>query len=119
MTLRLRPHVGAPAEARRFVRSTCAARLPEPVVYDAGVCTSEIVTNAVRHSREMLTVAVACDEARVCVAVHDDGGAFEPGQPALAQAHNESGRGLQIVAALARSWGVKPGRGGKTIWFAL
>jgi hypothetical protein len=51
----------------------------------------------------------------------DDSGATMPEINAEVPQHATSGRGLQIVQALADQWGVRP-RGhasGKTVWFTL
>jgi hypothetical protein len=39
--------------------------------------------------------------------------------PAGAATDAQSGRGLQIVDALAVRWGVRPEREGKTVWFEI
>ena len=51
------------------------------------------------------------------VEVGDD----NPLAPALAEVgpEAESGRGLRIVAALARRWGTDPCEAGKTVWFEV
>jgi anti-sigma regulatory factor (Ser/Thr protein kinase) len=92
--------------------------LPRPVIDDACLLVSELVTNGVRHARTMLTVAVDCDGDRVSVAVHDDSAAAVAPRPDLSPA-DESGRGLALVEAVARAWGVVTGDTGKTVWFRL
>jgi len=94
---------------------------------DEGVITllvSELVTNAVKHTRDSsaLTLAVAGGMIEVGVT---DSGAFRrviPAQrevltPASALTTPECGRGLLIVEALSDSWGVTPVGKGKQVWF--
>lgn len=89
------PHV---AEARRslaLLLNGC------PAASDAILCLSEIVTNAILHSRSAqpgghLTVHVTRTPAQLRVQVQDDGGPWTrrpPGQ--------DHGHGLAIVEALA------------------
>jgi len=81
---------------------------------------SELATNAVVHARSCFDVTVeklACGGARV--EVRD----FGNGMPRVL--HHEpialSGRGLQIVTSLARSWGIeeRPAGTGKSTWFTV
>jgi anti-sigma regulatory factor (Ser/Thr protein kinase) len=90
---------------------------PQARVYDASLCLSELVSNAVRHPETggelELTVAVEGDRLRVEVA--DEGGGFEPHTPARG---DERGWGLFIVDSLADTWGVT--QGDRTVvWFEM
>jgi anti-sigma regulatory factor (Ser/Thr protein kinase) len=86
---------------------------------DAALCLSELVANVVTHTHSDIEVDVSSDRGNalhVAVSDHSDDlpravGAL-PGQPA--------GRGLVVVHALAKEWGVTPhAGGGKTVWFDL
>jgi anti-sigma regulatory factor (Ser/Thr protein kinase) len=83
------------------------------------VMVSELATNSVRHAASAFTIAVECSAERVRVAVSDDGDRL----PSLRtpEPREHSGRGLQIVRALADEWGVTEnvGRPGKTVWFVV
>jgi anti-sigma regulatory factor (Ser/Thr protein kinase) len=89
----------------------------------AVLLTSELFGNSVRHSGsglpgETVTIAVKTGDGLVRVEVTDRGG---PGVPRLRPAGSdaESGRGLELVAALAAGWGSQR-RGGRTVtWFVL
>lgn len=89
----------------------------------AVLLVSELFGNSVRHSGSgaaggTVTVAVTAGDGLVRVEVTDRGG---PGVPRLRQAGSdaESGRGLELVAALAARWGWRR-RGGRTVtWFVL
>jgi len=85
----------------------------------AALLTTELVSNAIRQTREelVLTVGLAGDRMRVGVADSSHR------RPQLVQVGNRdtSGRGLHLVEAMADRWGVEPdARGlGKTVWFEL
>jgi anti-sigma regulatory factor (Ser/Thr protein kinase) len=83
----------------------------------AMLLTSELVTNAIVHAQSPLTVAVALENQRVRVAVSDQSDSIPVRSKTTPS--DESGRGLQLVDALARSWGVEPAAGGKAVWFEL
>lgn len=91
-------------------------RIEASIFYDASLCLSELVTNAVLHSGAdelELRVDVSKDLLRVTVA--DDGSGFDPGQPSSG---DESGWGLYIVDRLSHSWGVDRGDGTQ-VWFEM
>lgn len=92
------------------------------VRYDVLLLTSELVTNAVRHGTDRVTLHLSLDENMVEVAV-EDGSPVLP-EPRLhtveddeATAGREGGRGVMIIDAVAESWGVDelPDRG-KRVW---
>lgn len=81
----------------------------------AALCVSELVTNALLHSRSGLPGGRVTVSMRLCrkqgvlrISVYDDGPRTvrptrsEPTAPGPA----ESGRGLAIVAAVATDWGI-------------
>ena len=108
----------APRAARRTVADCCLEADAGPVCTDgAAVMTSELVTNALLHGTGPITLGVDCGPAQVRVEVGD----ADPRRPALPAADDasESGRGLLIVDALARSWGVDDASPGKTVWFEI
>jgi anti-sigma regulatory factor (Ser/Thr protein kinase) len=109
------PEDDAPRAARRFLDEALhELGHGETLLDDARQVISELVTNAVRHGRSRLLVSVHTQGSSVRLAVHDQ----SPAQPAARQAAPDavSGRGLQIVAALSRNWGVETTAGGKTVW---
>jgi anti-sigma regulatory factor (Ser/Thr protein kinase) len=109
---------GAVTEARRFALSSLAG-VPTQVAEEVGLMVSELTTNSVRHAHSSFVIHVDCDERRVYVSVTDAG----PGEPVVQHPapSDPTGRGLQIVRAVADDWGVEPARGefGKTVWFSL
>jgi anti-sigma regulatory factor (Ser/Thr protein kinase) len=78
---------------------------------------SELASNAVTHAGTPFTVAVERDEQRIRVEVSDTGAGKPCVRPPDLLASN--GRGLQLLGALADSWGVDPHEPGKTVWFLV
>jgi anti-sigma regulatory factor (Ser/Thr protein kinase) len=81
--------------------------------FNAQLIVSELVTNAIRYGTPPITVRLIHDRTLTCE-VHDAG----PAAPHLRHAHvaDEGGRGLFLTAQLARTWGVRYGTTGKTVW---
>jgi anti-sigma regulatory factor (Ser/Thr protein kinase) len=115
-TFRSRPE--AVSAARRALDGL-EDRLDASVFYDASLCLSELVTNAVLHSGAgdddelELRVALAGDTLRVTVI--DDGSGFDPPRPS---GGDESGWGLYIVDRLSHNWGVERARH-TAVWFEM
>jgi anti-sigma regulatory factor (Ser/Thr protein kinase) len=89
------------------------------VFYDASLCVSELVTNAVLHADmgpdDELELDVEISEDALHVAVTDLGSGFDPVTPTPG---DESGFGLYIVDRLSDRWGVE--RGERTrVWFKM
>ena len=90
----------------------------------AVLLTSELVTNAVRHSRSgasggIVTLVILNDHAGVRVEVGDEGSdARTP--VAKFDAFASDGHGLMLVQTLAQEWGyLRCGAAGTTVWFRL
>ncbi|HEY7605457.1 MAG TPA: ATP-binding protein, partial [Actinomycetes bacterium] len=108
--------------ARAFVQEVCSyweAALPDATLADrAMLLASELVTNAVVHTRTDLRLRLELRGDWLHIAVHD-------GSPRLLRAvasnpHAPGGRGLWLVEQLARAWGVRPHPdGGKVVWCTL
>jgi serine/threonine-protein kinase RsbW len=115
-TFRSRPE--AVAAARRALDGL-EDKLDASLFYDASLCLSELVTNAVLHSGagddEVLELKVAFADDTLRVTVIDHGSGFDPPQPS---GGDESGWGLYIVDRLSHHWGVD--RDEKTsVWFEM
>jgi anti-sigma regulatory factor (Ser/Thr protein kinase) len=111
----------SPGEARRFVGDVLRHRgLARTEVVEAAVLlTSELVTNAVLHAADgTINVDVDLDLTAVRVEVAD--ASEERPAPRVAAPDDTSGRGLHLVEAMARAWGVeRPREDGKVVWFEL
>jgi anti-sigma regulatory factor (Ser/Thr protein kinase) len=117
------PHAPrAAGEGRRAVADllgSCAISADDCAT--AILLTSELVTNAIQHTAPrgdlLLTARVEAGVLRVEVRDAD----AAPPRLREADPDAESGRGMVLLAALAKEWGVRrPGRGaGKTVWFTL
>ncbi len=99
---------GAARQARDLVRE--AVGEGHPFGDDAELITSELVTNAVAHTRSgepggSLVLAVRAHPDQVQILVRDSGGASAPDWSSAADPDGEHGRGLAIVIALAAEWG--------------
>ncbi|MFK4065797.1 ATP-binding protein [Streptomyces sp. NPDC029674] len=92
----------------------------------ARTLVSEVVTNAVMHTKSPTIGMEACvlADGGVRVAVYDDCRA-EPLAALDVSRDREHGRGLFLVQALAHEWGTAPAPsrfrtgGGKRVWFEL
>jgi anti-sigma regulatory factor (Ser/Thr protein kinase) len=116
--VRLTPGPTAVAEARGQVGAAIAA-WDAPVDRDIAVLlTSELVTNAVRHSAgETVTLGIRCARDRLRVDVHDTSRALPMREDAPADA--EAGRGLVLVDELSAEWGFYRTPMGKVVYFTL
>jgi anti-sigma regulatory factor (Ser/Thr protein kinase) len=110
----------SPGEARRFVGEVLRDHGLETgeVIEAAALLTSELVTNAVLHAAGTINIDVDLDLTAVRVEVADC--SEEPPAPRDAAPEDTSGRGLHLVQAMARAWGVERERqDGKVVWFEL
>ncbi|MFE3405865.1 SpoIIE family protein phosphatase [Streptomyces anulatus] len=139
----------APSAARRFVRAALAEwtglGVPAAVGFsdrladDAVTVTNELVTNAVVHAGTTVDLVLGLEEeggdepsAALVLEVTDhhparpvsgDESGADPGpaevRPGELPDPAEYGRGLQLVATLADSWGITYRTGLKTVWARL
>ena len=108
----------AARSARQWVAGLLAGSCPADLVDTAVLLVSELVTNAVRASAA--AAACACPDARrielviahsrdtLRLEVADSARGSVPALPVHPDDDAESGRGLQVVAALAARWGCRP-----------
>jgi anti-sigma regulatory factor (Ser/Thr protein kinase) len=116
--LTLPPELRSIRAARAFVAQRCAAaRLTDDQRDDALLLTSELVTNAILHGRSEVCVEVQERGQLLRVSVFDENSRHP--QPVDEDPDALDGRGLALVEALARSWGVEDRRLGKAVWFEL
>ncbi len=100
------------ARARRFAVE--AAAVQGRAAEDLALVTSELATNAVLHATSPFLVRVVVSSSVIRVEVRDD----DPTEPVPRPGPHEGpdGRGISIVASIARRWGVVRDGGGKWVW---
>ncbi|HTE73127.1 MAG TPA: ATP-binding protein [Actinomycetes bacterium] len=91
---------------------------------DAELLVSELVTNAVLHSRGDVALTLAVADGLLEVGVSDPGRGLPPqrslqGGAAGPRWTAEGGRGLRLVDRLSVEWGVVALARGKQVWFRL
>ncbi|MEU5025999.1 SpoIIE family protein phosphatase [Streptomyces milbemycinicus] len=105
-----------PAEVSR-ARQEVIARLTEwgleEPAFTTELIVSELVTNAIRYGREPLQLRLLRERALICEMA--DGSSTSP-RLRRARTTDEGGRGLFLVAQLARRWGTRYTEHGKVIW---
>jgi len=117
-------------DTRRFTEAWLRKWQLEEFIDIAVLIVSELVTNSVKATglmetaadgtqiragrSGMVTLRLRLDEASLVVEVQDDA----PRAPVRRKAGclDEDGRGLALVAALARAWGYRRISGGKSVW---
>ena len=110
----------APARARAWIAEH-AHDLPEPLVDDALLITSELVTNAVRYGEPEIILSLALIPGGLRIEVSDRGETLPLLAPMVPPGNRAGGRGLLIVASAATDWGITPHvpPPGKTVWVEL
>jgi anti-sigma regulatory factor (Ser/Thr protein kinase) len=115
----LRPHPLAVGQARNFCTRRLSSVLDDrsgapDVVADAATIASELVTNAVTAGSSTIELCLGLRPNSIYIEVADDAdGAVTPAHPAPT---DPKGRGLLVVAALSREWGVTAADGTKQVW---
>lgn len=107
---------------RQDLRSGGAA---EAVIDDAALVLSEMLSNACRHARPLAREEVRASWSQnalgeVTISVTDGGGPTRP-RPSTPSVTARGGRGLTIIRALAREWGVQEDEAPRaiTVWAIL
>jgi two-component sensor histidine kinase len=117
--LLLSADLGSPRRAREFVSAAAKCWGRPEISLEAGLCASELVTNVLVHTKcSRCQVVVRYTNGHLYVEVHDDSTEAPNKTPTAADA--DHGRGLQIVDALAATWGVDRSSGhGKSVWLRM
>ena len=108
-----------PADMRAALQGLLdAGLLAAPVVEDLQLVVTELLTNAARAGAGIVSVSVGGAAGRAVLEVTDDAA----GLPV--QRHSSpddvTGRGLEIVSAIAEEWGCRDNGGiTKTVWARL
>jgi anti-sigma regulatory factor (Ser/Thr protein kinase) len=103
--------------ARLFIRGRLDSWGRQDVVEAAELLTNELVTNSILHAGTDIVVEATHEPNVIRIEVSD----FDRGDVARRRGalDDERGRGLELVDALARSWGVVRRPSGKTVWFEV
>lgn len=107
-------------QVRRIVSAQLRYWQLDPLIDQAALGVTELLTNVHRHAQpdKTCTVDIRLLLDRLRVAVHD----HDPRLPTVKEADPLAlcGRGLALIEAVSESWGVRAeGDTGKVIWFTL
>src|SRR4051794_34112508 len=117
--LTLRCELRSVTVARHFVRDQLLAWQLERLVEDAELGVTELVANAVKHARTDLRLQLTVAAGATFSVTDGHPVLRSPVGPAHSDSLAESGRGLQIIAAIADDWGIRALPQGKQVWFTL
>jgi MEDS: MEthanogen/methylotroph, DcmR Sensory domain/Histidine kinase-like ATPase domain len=110
--------IAAPGEARRLVGDALMQWGHGQELSDSvGLVVSELAANAVTHARSPFSVLARSDQQVIRISVRDASSVM----PEMRQVGPAEGAwlGLQMVDALASTWGVEVTAGGKSVWAQL
>jgi anti-sigma regulatory factor (Ser/Thr protein kinase) len=114
--------IDAARRSRRLLEDKLRGRVPEEVLEDAELLTTELVANGVRHGGatddEALRIRLEGRHGSLRVEVADPGSNPFRVAPRQADIENGGGIGLQLVDQVARRWGVGQ-QAPTTVWFEL
>jgi anti-sigma regulatory factor (Ser/Thr protein kinase) len=104
-------------QARRLVTAQLGDWAVGDLAETAELLVSELVTNALRHTRGPLRLNLQLRHSRLLCEVEDT----ESAGPArsVADPDAENGRGIELLDLLADAWGSVRTATGKTMWFEL
>jgi anti-sigma regulatory factor (Ser/Thr protein kinase) len=114
----LPPELSSASEARQFLKEAAGPWGVGPdAAHDAALVLTELVTNAVLHTRSPVRLVARRLPGALRVEVHD-------GSPVLPtrRSHDveaSTGRGLELVEAVSSRWGVHATDAGKAVWFEV
>ncbi len=121
-SLTIEGHPKQVSSARAFVARTLSASHLNVDSEAATLLTSEIVTNAIQHTKSgvdggTVTIVVISVPRGLLVEVVDDGAAGVP--IVKGDLYADEGHGLFLVQQLAAQWGYLRNPAGTTVWFHL
>jgi anti-sigma regulatory factor (Ser/Thr protein kinase) len=116
------PHrIDSVPAARVFLAKLLSGwELPDLIIDEASLLTTELMTNAVEHGSGVVTLEIAVHDGLLRVGVHDAATGL-PVKREGSKASAEGGRGIWLVQSIAHDWGSDSSGDspGKTVWFEL
>jgi anti-sigma regulatory factor (Ser/Thr protein kinase) len=115
-SIQLSPTARSLSTARSFVSAMLKVWDREDPEHVAGLLTSELVSNAVRHAGTVVGLEVGMvSERQLRVRARDEA----PDAVVAPDLHRggEGGHGLKIIDTLAQRWGVERYEDHKVVWF--
>ena len=119
------PEVASTRDVRWWLAEVLDAWHLHELTDDVLLCAVELATNAVLHVRQPFGGFARRTDAGIHVSIIDERPTLLPivvpttGSAVDLLQSSASGRGLQIVAALANRWGVSTSQHAKSVWFEL
>jgi anti-sigma regulatory factor (Ser/Thr protein kinase) len=118
----LAPGPRGAAEARRWVADVCAEIGRDELRENAELAMSEVVTNAILHGKDPVTVRLRGTRDHPRVEVRDASSdpptlTTDDPIPDFIEDLPTFGRGLAIVASFSEAWGAERDGDGKLVWF--
>jgi serine/threonine-protein kinase RsbW len=108
------PREAASVRAARKLIEIHGVGLSAARLDDVGLMASELVSNALRHGRGVITIRITSGSDDVTVEVADEG----HGEVAITPTPGVfGGWGLRLVDELADAWGARQGR--TRVWFCV
>jgi len=114
VTIDLPPHPTSVAVARHVLEASCGWLGQRAACDDVALVVSELATNAVIHARTWFRATFLAGDGHATVTVDDQSPGFGP--ISIPHVDRPGGRGLSVVAHIARQWGVEHYAGGKQVW---
>ncbi|MFJ9820957.1 SpoIIE family protein phosphatase [Streptomyces sp. NPDC101151] len=102
------------ARARRHTNDQLSAWGLDEAAFATELMVSELVTNAIRYGRPPIQLRLIHQGSTLICEVYDSSGTTP--HMRRARIFDEGGRGLLLVAQLAKRWGTRHDRVGKTVW---
>lgn len=114
--LPLPPHAIASRQAHKVLEwALLGWRVRDSPADDAHIVLGELVTNALTHSMDVFTLTLRLRGDQILIEVRDCADATP--EVTLPDDLAVNGRGMFLVDALSKEWGVRPETGGgKTVW---
>ncbi|MFE1313505.1 SpoIIE family protein phosphatase [Streptomyces sp. NPDC058755] len=102
------------ARARKHTSDQLSAWGLDEASFTTELMVSELVTNAIRYGRPPIQLRLIHQNSTLICEVYDSSGTTP--HMRRARIFDEGGRGLLLVAQLAKRWGTRHDRVGKTVW---